>query len=66
VNDGMPAIFYFHPWDLDPEQPRVAGASAKARFRHYVNLDRVQIRLRQLLNDFAWDRMNRVFMNEAA
>jgi polysaccharide deacetylase family protein (PEP-CTERM system associated) len=66
VNDGMPAIFYFHPWELDPEQPRVAGASAKARFRHYVNLDRVQIRLRQLLNDFAWDRMNRVFMNEAA
>jgi polysaccharide deacetylase family protein (PEP-CTERM system associated) len=64
--DGMPAIFYFHPWELDPEQPRVAGASAKARFRHYVNLDRVQIRLRQLLNDFAWDRMNRVFLNGAA
>lgn len=63
--DGMPAIFYFHPWELDPNQPRIAGAGAKTRFRHYVNLDRVGVRLRQLLGDFGWDRMDRVFLSGA-
>ena len=63
--DGRPAIFYFHPWELDPEQPRVNGASAKARFRHYVNLHRVEARLRQLLGDFKWDRVDRVFLHGA-
>jgi hypothetical protein len=36
--DGQPAIFYFHPWEIDAAQPRIAGISAKTRFRHYVNL----------------------------
>lgn len=61
--DGKPATFYFHPWELDPEQPRVAGASAKARFRHYVNLDRTGDRLRRLLSDFRWDRVDRVYLD---
>ena len=38
--DRQPAMFYFHPWELDPAQPRVKGPGAKARFRHYLNLDR--------------------------
>ena len=59
--DGRPAIFYFHPWEVDPGQPRVQGASAKARFRHYLNLDRMQARLTRLLGDFRWDRVDRVF-----
>jgi len=59
--DGRPAIFYFHPWEVDPEQPRVQGASAKARFRHYLNLDRMHARLGRLLHDFRWDRVDRVF-----
>lgn len=58
---GEPAIFYFHPWEIDPHQPRPAGTSARTRFRHYVNLDRTEPRLQRLLNDFAWDRMDRVF-----
>jgi polysaccharide deacetylase family protein (PEP-CTERM system associated) len=63
--DGQPAIFYFHPWELDPEQPRVPGIDAKTRFRHYVNLHRTEDRLRQLLHDFRWDRVDRVFLGEA-
>ena len=56
-----PAIFYFHPWEIDPDQPRVGGLSAKARFRHYLNLDRTQGRLARLLRDFHWDRVDAVF-----
>jgi polysaccharide deacetylase family protein (PEP-CTERM system associated) len=64
--DGKPAMFYFHPWELDPEQPRVQGVRAKTRFRHYVNLKRTEPRLRRLLVDFRWDRVDRVFLNGGA
>ncbi|MEP6609187.1 MAG: XrtA system polysaccharide deacetylase [Burkholderiaceae bacterium] len=64
--DRRPAIFYFHPWELDPEQPRVRGIGLKTRFRHYVNLGRTEHRLRRLLGDFRWDRMDRVFDLDAA
>jgi len=60
--DRQSAIFYFHPWELDPGQPRPAGASAKTRFRHYVNLDRMEGRIKLLTRDFAWDRMDRIFL----
>jgi polysaccharide deacetylase family protein (PEP-CTERM system associated) len=63
-NDQRPAIFYFHPWELDPGQPRVPGVGAKARFRHYVNLHRTEPRLRSLMRDFRWDRADRVFQQE--
>lgn len=59
--EGRPAIFYFHPWEVDPRQPRVRGISAKTRFRHYLNLDRTEARLQRLLSDFHWDRVDRVF-----
>ena len=59
--DGQPCIFYFHPWEVDPGQPRIPDISAKTRFRHYLNLDRMETRLRALTRDFAWDRMDRVF-----
>ena len=62
--DGMPCIFYFHPWEVDPEQPRVAQASFKSRFRHYVNLDRTAQRLDRLLADFHWHRIDRVFASQ--
>jgi polysaccharide deacetylase family protein (PEP-CTERM system associated) len=61
--DREPAIFYFHPWELDPEQPRVSGPGRKARFRHYLNLKHMESRLRRLLTDFRWDRVDRVFLN---
>jgi len=59
--DAAPGVFYFHPWEIDPGQPRVAGASRRSRFRHGVNLSAMQGRLDRLLRDFAWDRMDRVF-----
>lgn len=64
--DGQPAIFYFHPWEVDPEQPRVAGLPLKSRFRHYVNLHAMQGKVERLLRDFRWDRMDAVFLGRAA
>jgi polysaccharide deacetylase family protein (PEP-CTERM system associated) len=61
VRDRQPGIFYFHPWELDPGQPRINGASLRSRFRHYVNLDSMEGRLRRLLRDFRWGRMDEVF-----
>ncbi len=63
--DAESAIFYFHPWEIDPEQPRVDGVDAKTRFRHYVNLERTANRLKLLLEDFRWDRMDRVVLGTA-
>lgn len=60
--DRAPCMFYFHPWELDPGQPRQPGLSARTRFRHYVNLQRMPHRLSRLLNDFEWDRVDRVFL----
>jgi polysaccharide deacetylase family protein (PEP-CTERM system associated) len=63
--DVEPAVFYFHPWEIDTAQPRVQGIDGKTRFRHYVNIDRMQSRLGRLLDDFTWDRMDRIFLKEA-
>mgnify|MGYP000857389610 FL=1 len=62
--DNMPAVFYFHPWEVDVEQPRIAGISAKTRFRHYLNIHRMENRLRRLLADFSWTRMDRLFLDQ--
>lgn len=59
--DAQPAHFYFHPWEIDPGQPRVPQADARTRLRHYLNLKRMEPRVRRLLTDFRWDRMDRVF-----
>ena len=59
--EQRPAIFYFHPWEIDPEQPRMKGVGVKTRFRHYLNLHRTKARLTRLLTDFEWDRIDRVF-----
>ncbi len=61
--DQKPCIFYFHPWEIDPDQPRQTGISLKTRVRHYLNLGRMEQRLRTLLNDFQWDRVDRVFLD---
>ena len=63
--EGQPAIFYFHPWEIDAAQPRVPGIDAKTRFRHYVNLGRMERRLRQLLFDFEWGRVDEVILDSA-
>ncbi|WP_292976006.1 XrtA system polysaccharide deacetylase [Nitrosomonas sp.] len=60
--DHQPAIFYFHPWEIDPDQPRQTGISFKTRFRHYLNLGRMEKRLDLLARHFSWGRMDQIFL----
>ncbi|MBV8380866.1 MAG: DUF3473 domain-containing protein [Paucibacter sp.] len=64
-NDQAPAVFYFHPWEIDVDQPRVAGIDLKTRFRHYVNIGRTEGRVQRLLADFSWGRMDDIFLTPA-
>lgn len=64
--EGRRAITYFHPWELDPGQPRVLQASWLARFRHYHQLDHTESKLRQLLSDFRFGSIRDVFWSEPA
>jgi len=61
--DHQAAIFYFHPWELDPEQPHQRGLPLKTRFRHYLNLGRMEQRLKMLLRDFHWGRLDHLFLD---
>jgi polysaccharide deacetylase family protein (PEP-CTERM system associated) len=67
--EQSPAIFYLHPWEIDPEQPRLKSGLL-SRFRHYRNLDKTEDRLRQLLHDFSFapmaDVLKRAWSGEAA
>jgi len=63
--DAQAGVFYFHPWEIDADQPRIAGIGSKTRFRHYVNIDRMETRLGRLLGDFAWGRMDEIFLPRA-
>lgn len=60
-SDHLPCIFYMHPWEIDPFQPRISDAPLKSRVRHYLNLGKTEARLKRLLSDFAWDRVDRVY-----
>ena len=62
--EQQPYSFYFHPWEIDPEQPRVAGASIKSRLRHYLNLSRMEGKVERLLEDYQWDTMKSVYLNK--
>ena len=66
AQEGRASVFYIHPWEIDPGQPRVAAASRLSRFRHTVNLGRTAGRVDRLLRDFRWDRMDRVFAGALA
>ncbi|CCE23116.1 Polysaccharide deacetylase domain protein [Methylotuvimicrobium alcaliphilum 20Z] len=61
--EHQPGIFYCHPWEIDPEQPRQKNVSFKSKFRHYLNLDKMEGRIVNLLHDFSWDTMSNVFLN---
>jgi polysaccharide deacetylase family protein (PEP-CTERM system associated) len=62
--DSASPIFYVHPWEIDPEQPRQRQSPLRSRFRHYLNLSRTEPRLRRLLREFSWTRMDRLFLTE--
>jgi polysaccharide deacetylase family protein (PEP-CTERM system associated) len=58
---GHPAVIYLHPWEFDPDQPRIPGAPLLSRFRHYVNIGKTESRLRALLNEFEFAPICEVF-----
>jgi len=62
-HDHLPAVFYIHPWEVDPDQPRPSGVSAKSRLRHYTNLAKTGERLGRLTRDFRWNRMDSIFLD---
>jgi len=64
--EQRPAVFYFHPWEIDPGQPRVQGAPLKSRLRHYTKLDVMGDKLRQLVREFAWGRVDELAARESA
>ncbi len=61
--DKQSAIFYCHPWEIDPDQPKQHNLNTKSKFRHYLNLHKMEQRIRYLLTDFNWDTMENVFLN---
>lgn len=63
---GHPAVFYFHPWEIDPGQPRVTHAPLKSRLRHYARLGAMEDKLERVIGEFSWDRVDRVAAIEAA
>jgi len=63
--DGRSAIFYFHPWEIDPGQPRVANAPFKSKIRHYTNLKFMRAKLARAARDFKWGRMDELVALEA-
>lgn len=63
-DDQRPAVFYFHPWEVDPDQPRVVGAPIKSRLRHYTNLGTMAGKLEQLIGEFSWGRMDELAARE--
>lgn len=65
-NNTKPMIFYLHPWEIDPEQPKVKNLSFFSRFRHYTNLHRCESRLKKLLNDFTFGTVSQVLANTSA
>ncbi|MBV9930715.1 MAG: DUF3473 domain-containing protein [Alphaproteobacteria bacterium] len=68
VNEAeqRPAVFYFHPWEIDPDQPRVRGAPLRSRLRHYSRLSAMRGKLLRLLGSHAWGRTDAVVASEAA
>ena len=62
--EQQPGMFYIHPWELDPDQPRLPG-TWRSRFRHYQNLKTTEVKLEKLLRRFSWGRMDRIFLPDA-
>lgn len=63
--DQRPAVFYFHPWEVDPDQPRVLNAPIKSKLRHYTNLHKMAPKLRELVHEFGWGRMDMLARRQA-
>ncbi len=64
LKEKQSGIFYFHPWEIDPGQPRQKQLSFKTKFRHYLNLSKMENRISSLLQDFEWDTMDAIFLKK--
>jgi hypothetical protein len=64
--DGRPAIFYFHPWEIDPDQPRVDHAPLRSKLRHYSRLAVMEHKLERVIDEFNWGRIDEVAAIQAA
>ncbi|WP_448565107.1 XrtA system polysaccharide deacetylase [Thalassotalea ganghwensis] len=64
--EQQPYSFYFHPWEIDAEQPKVSGASLKSKIRHYINLSRMEGKIERLLKEYQWDTMENVYLKETS
>ncbi len=62
--EDRPAVFYFHPWEVDPAQPRVPNAPMRSRLRHYTGLEKMAGKLRGLVGEFQWGRMDELAQHE--
>tara|TARA_Y100000310_G_scaffold126785_1_gene125789 strand:- start:2166 stop:2999 length:834 start_codon:yes stop_codon:yes gene_type:complete len=60
----QPYVFYFHPWEIDPEQPRIDKAPLKSKFRHYVNLSRMESKIKDLCKSHEWQTMKETFVSK--
>ncbi len=58
--EKQPAVLYFHPWEIDPDQPRIKEAGLKSRFRHYLNLDKTEGKLRHIYSEIQFTSMHNV------
>lgn len=65
-SENQAGIFYFHPWEIDPGQPKQTGLSLKTKTRHYLNLGKMEQRLNHLIRDFSWDTMENVFLQQTS
>ena len=61
-SETAPYSFYFHPWEIDPEQPYIKNANWRSKFRHYINLSRMDSKIEMLLKDFNWGSMYDVYI----
>ncbi len=58
--EKQPAMVYFHPWELDPSQPRISSAPLRSKLRHYVNLEKTEGKIERLLQDFRFTTVSEV------
>ena len=62
--EKQPYNFYFHPWEIDPKQPKIKGASLKSKLRHYLNLSKMEAKLIKLLEDYQWSTMQNTYLDK--
>ena len=60
MQEKKPFIFYIHPWEFDENQPSIRGVSVLSKFRHYINLNKTEGKIKKLLNDFSFSRVKDV------